>query len=71
MGTYCAFTHVNIVTADNPRCRPFAPLHSGGSIKEESEPSVIVRDTAVEVTLLVVDSDGNVVEEKKALGMEF
>lgn len=31
----------------------------------------MVKDTAVEVTVQVVDSDGNVVDEKKALGMEF
>lgn len=32
---------------------------------------MIIKDTAVPTTLLAVDSEGNIVEEKLGLGMEF
>lgn len=44
---------------------------SGASIVAGQEPSMVIRDTAVETIIRGVDSDGNVVEEMIGIRREF
>lgn len=66
--------HVHIRPSDSP-CILFVtndvPFCLGGSIEEEREPSIVIRDTAVETVIISMDSDGNIVDEMIGLAMVF
>lgn len=53
-----------------PRFSLFCPCISGAAVRPESGPAKVT-DTAVETTILIIDEDGNVVEEAEGIMMEF